>query len=66
LLFVIVKFFSLLANLTGFAVLDLLLTSFTSHCHFLRHRVFGFELLALPSVALYFDWRWIKIRNASK
>ena len=21
---------------------------------------FGFELLALPSVALFFDWRWIK------
>jgi len=46
---------SLLANLTGLAVLLLLLTSFASHCYFLRHRVFGFELLALPSVALYFD-----------
>jgi len=28
------------AILTGLAVLVLLLTSSTSHCHFLRHRVF--------------------------
>jgi len=33
---------SLLANLTGLAVLVLLLASFVSHCYFLRHRVFGF------------------------
>jgi len=31
---------SLLANLTGLAVLVLLLMSFTSHCYFFRHRVF--------------------------
>jgi len=44
----------LLANLSGLGVLVLLLTSFASHCYFLRHRAFCFELLALPSVALYF------------
>ena len=33
---------SLLANLTGLAVLVLLLTCFASHCYFLRHRVFWF------------------------
>jgi len=33
---------SLLANLTGLAVLVLLLASFASHCYFLRHRVFWF------------------------
>jgi len=33
---------SLLANLTGLAVLVLLLTSFVSHCYFLRHRVYWF------------------------
>jgi len=33
---------TLLANLTGLAVLVLLLTSFASHCYFLRHRFFWF------------------------
>ena len=33
---------SLLANLTGLAVLVLLLTSLASHCYFLPHRVFWF------------------------
>jgi len=39
-----------LATLVG--GLGLLLTSFASHCYFLRHISFGFELL---SVALFFD-----------
>jgi len=45
----------LLAILTWLAVVVLLLASFASHCYFLRHRDFGFELLELPSVALFFD-----------
>jgi len=58
---------SLLANLTGLAVLVLLLTSFASHCYFLRH-----SLLVLNcqhcQVLLYFlteDGLRI-IRNDSK
>jgi len=60
----------LVAILTGLAVLVLLLTSFMSHCYFLRHRDFGFEMRELPCVALllYFlteDGLRI-IRNVSK
>jgi len=50
----------MLANLTGLAVLVLLLTSFASHCFSCVTGSVGFELLVLPSVALFFDWRWIK------
>ena len=51
---------SLFANLTGLA-------AWFCFWPLLRHTViscvtesFGFELLALTSVALFFDWRWIK------
>ena len=40
--------------------LVLLLTSFCVTVIPCVTESFGFELLALPSVALFFDWRWIK------
>jgi len=55
---------SLLANLTGLAVLVLLLTSFASHCYFLRHRVFWFWIASIAKCCFIF---WLKIiRNISK
>jgi len=49
---------SLLANLTGLTVLVLLLTSFASHCYFLRHRVFWFWIVSI--VKCYFIF-WLKM-----
>ena len=48
----------LLANLTGLVVLVLLLTSFASHCYFLRHRVFWFWI---DSIAKYCFIFWVKL-----
>jgi len=61
---------SLLANLTGLAlaVLVLLLTSFASHCYFLRHRVFWFWIASIAKCCFIFlteDGLRI-IRNVSK
>jgi len=51
----------LLANLTGLGVLVLLLTSFASHCYFLRHRTFLFWTASIANCCfIFFDWRWIK------
>ena len=51
---------------TGFDRVDGLgfaLTSFASHCYFLRHRVFCFWIAgtAKSCFIIFFDWRWIKI-----
>ena len=57
---------SLLANLTGLAVL--VLTSFASHCYFLRHRVFWFWIASIAKCCFIFlteDGLRI-IRNVSK
>ena len=52
---------SLLANLTGLAVLVLLLTSFASHCYFLRHRVLWFWIASIAKCCfIFFYLRWIK------
>ena len=45
---------SLLANLTGLAVLVLLLTSFASHCYFLRHRVLWFGIASIANCCFIF------------
>jgi len=60
---------SLLVNLTGLAVLVLLLTTFASHCYFLRHRVFCFWIASTAKCCFIFflteDGLRI-IRNVSK
>jgi len=49
---------SLLANFTGLTVLVLLLTSFASHCYFLRHRVFWFWIASIAKCCFIF---WLKM-----
>jgi len=50
------------SDLTGLAVLALLLTSFASHCYFLRHRVSWFWIASIAKCCFIFDWRIFSFR----